>query len=253
MDIDELNTNEQRYDQQIDSKQNKTIAENAISDGILLIDKEQEWTSFDVVAKLRNVLHIKKIGHAGTLDPMATGLLVVLVGRKATRLCEKIMGHEKEYEAVMRLGVVTDTQDIWGNVIGGDPAAAESVTDAAVRDAVNSFTGELDQLPPMYSAIKIKGQKLCDVARRGEEVEREPRRITVARMEILSRAGNDVSLRVRCSSGTYIRTLCHDIGASLGCGACMSSLRRTRIGDYSVSDAHKVSEITDGSYIRSIE
>lgn len=222
-------------------------------DGILLIDKEQEWTSFDVVAKLRNVLHIKKIGHAGTLDPMATGLLIVLVGRKATRMCEEIMGHEKEYEAVMRLGVITDTQDIWGNVAGGDSTAAEEVSDAALESAVSSFIGDISQIPPMYSAIKIKGRKLCDVARRGEEVERETRHIFVRSLEITARNGRDVSLKIRCSSGTYVRTLCHDIGARLGCGACMAALRRTAVGEYSVADAHLVSEIKDGSFIQTIE
>lgn len=230
-----------------------TDVQNAIMDGILLVDKEQEWTSFDVVAKLRNVLHIKKIGHAGTLDPMATGLLIVLVGRKATRLCEEIMGHEKEYEAVMRLGIITDTQDIWGNVIGGDETAADSVTDSALESAVSSFRGDICQIPPMYSAIKIKGRKLCDVARRGEEVERDPRHIFVRRLEITERTGREVKLKIQCSSGTYVRTLCHDIGLVLGCGACMCGLRRTAVGDYCVADAHLVSEIKDGTFIQSIE
>lgn len=230
----------------------KMNCQNAIHDGILLVDKQQEWTSFDVVAKLRNILRIKKIGHAGTLDPMATGLLIVLVGRGATRLCEKIMGHDKEYEVVMRLGIITDTQDIWGNELGGSKNLASEITDEMLRKTVSSFSGEQEQIPPMYSAIKIKGQKLCDVARRGEEVERKPRHITVNKIEITGRNGNDVSLIVNCSAGTYIRTLCHDIGTVLGCGACMSELRRTKIGEYTIQEAHCISEIRDGRYIISI-
>lgn len=230
-----------------------TENENAITDGILLVDKEQDWTSFDVVARLRHVLHIKKIGHAGTLDPMATGLLIVLVGRKATRLCEQIMGHEKEYEAVLRLGTVTDTQDIWGHVTGGSQELAAAVTADRFSAVLKNFTGEIEQIPPMYSAIKIKGQKLCDVARRGEEIDREPRRIRVDSIDLLGREENEYFLRIRCSSGTYVRTLCHDIGAALGCGACMSGLRRTKIGNYSIADAHRVSEIRDGSYLLPVE
>ena len=226
---------------------------NAISDGILLVDKEQEWTSFDVVARLRNVLHIKKIGHAGTLDPMATGLLIVLVGRSATKQCEKIMGHEKEYVATMLLGTVTDTQDIWGNVIGGSEASADLVSDEQLNDALERFRGETDQIPPMYSAIKIKGQKLCDVARRGEEIEREPRHINILSLELLSREGREVHLRIRCSPGTYIRTLCNDIGEVLGCGACMSALRRIRIGNFSIDDSHRISEIKNDEYLIRIE
>lgn len=223
-------------------------SQSAVYDGILLVDKEQDWTSFDVVNKLRNVLHVKKMGHAGTLDPMATGLLVILSG-KATKLSDSVMGHDKEYYATMTLGVSTDTQDIWGNVIGGSPEAAASMTDEQILNAVRSYTGEIDQIPPMYSAIKIKGKKLYELARKGTEVERKPRHIVIHELEMLGRDGNDVRLRIECSSGTYIRTLCHDIGEFLGCGACMSELRRTKIGGYSIENAHRISEIKDGEYL----
>lgn len=223
-------------------------SQSAVYDGIFLVDKEQDWTSFDVVNKLRNVLHVKKMGHAGTLDPMATGLLVILSG-KATKLSDSVMGHDKEYYATMTLGVSTDTQDIWGNVIGGSPEAAASMTDEQILNAVRSYTGEIDQIPPMYSAIKIKGKKLYELARKGTEVERKPRHIVIHELEMLGRDGNDVRLRIECSSGTYIRTLCHDIGEFLGCGACMSELRRTKVGGYSIENAHRISEIKDGEYL----
>ena len=223
-------------------------SQSAVYDGIFLVDKEQDWTSFDVVNKLRNVLHVKKMGHAGTLDPMATGLLVVLSG-KATKLSDSVMGHDKEYYATMTLGTSTDTQDIWGNVIGGSPEAAESVTDEQILNAVRSYTGEINQIPPMYSAVKIKGKKLYELARKGTEVERKPRHIVIHELEMLGRDGNDVRLRIECSSGTYIRTLCHDIGEFLGCGACMSELRRTKVGGYSIENAHRISEIKDGEYL----
>ena len=228
--------------------ENNIVKKSAVHDGILLVDKQQEWTSFDVVAKLRNVLRTKRMGHAGTLDPNATGLLIVLVGR-ATKLSETLTGHDKEYYARLRLGTVTDTQDIWGNVTGGNPEAAETVTNENIRMVLDGFRGETDQIPPMYSAIKIKGERLYNIARRGGEVERKPRHIRVEALELLERDGNELSIRVECSSGTYIRTLCHDIGAALGCGACMTELRRTRIGDYRVEDAHRIEEIKDGEFI----
>ena len=228
---------------------NKINSASAVSDGILLIDKEQEWTSFDVVAKLRNVLHIKKIGHAGTLDPMATGLLIILIGR-ATKLCEQLTGHDKEYIAEMTLGIVTDTQDIWGNVL--ERNSADDLTDCDILKTVNSFKGEITQLPPMYSAIKVKGERLYNIARRGEEVERKPRKVNIFDITVLARDKEKVTMKINCSSGTYIRTLCHDIGIKLGCGACMSSLRRTRIGDFLISDAHKVSDISDYNFVINI-
>ena len=209
--------------------------------GILLLDKSEGWTSQDAVAKLRGILHEKRIGHAGTLDPLATGLLVVLVGR-ATRAASYAEAEEKEYVAALRLGVTTDTQDITGTVL----RTSEQIPgEAGLLAVLPRFTGELEQLPPMYSAIKVKGQKLYDIARRGGSVERTPRRITVHSLEYLGKTGEDFLLRIRCSKGTYIRTLCHDIGEALGCGGCMASLRRTRIGAFSVEDARTISEITE--------
>ena len=218
--------------------------------GFFLIDKEQEWTSSDVVCKLRGVLHEKKIGHAGTLDPMATGLLIVLVG-KGTKSSDEIMGHDKEYVASLRLGLSTDTQDIWGKVISTNDSG--SIGAEKLDEALAHFTGEIQQLPPMYSAVKVKGKKLYEIARRGGEVEREPRTIRVSSIERLGRDGEDWILRINCSSGTYIRTLCNDIGDYLGCGGCMTALRRTKIGNARVEDAHKIGEITDFTYIVPLE
>lgn len=207
--------------------------------GILLIDKPAGWTSHDVVAKLRGLLHERRIGHSGTLDPMATGLLVVFLGR-ATRAVEFAEADEKEYIAGLRLGVSTDTQDITGTVLRETPA---HVDEGELAAALERFTGAIEQLPPMYSAIKVNGQKLCDVARRGGSVERKPRSITIFEMEKLGEWEGDIVLRVRCSKGTYIRTLCHDMGESLGCGGCMSSLRRTKAGAFSLEQAHTLEEV----------
>ena len=206
--------------------------------GLLLIDKEPDWTSHDVVAKLRGTLREKHIGHAGTLDPMATGLLVVLCGR-ATRASEYAEATEKEYVAALRPGIVTDTQDITGTVLSRSAALP---TEAELCAVLPRFTGTISQLPPMYSAIKIGGKKLYEIARRGGEVERQPREITIHSLEYLGRQEEDFLLRVRCSKGTYIRTLCHDIGAALGYGAAMASLRRTACFPFSVDDACKVNE-----------
>ena len=207
--------------------------------GILLIDKPAGWTSSDVVAKLRGVLHERRIGHSGTLDPMATGLLVVFVGR-ATRAVEFAESHEKRYLASLRPGLVTDTQDVTGTPIGGSPRA---LSEAELEEALRRFRGEIDQIPPMYSAIKVKGQKLYEIARRGGEVERKPRRVRIGELRLLGRDGEDVLLDVRCSKGTYIRTLCHDIGQTLGCGACMSALRRLEAGDFSLEDAYTLEAV----------
>lgn len=219
-------------------------------DGFLLIDKEQDWTSFDVVAKLRNVLHEKHIGHAGTLDPGATGLLIVMLG-KGCKQSDYIMHRDKEYIASLRLGISTDTQDIWGNVLHESDASA--VTEKTVKEAIMRFTGDIQQIPPMYSAIKKNGKKLYEIARKGGTVEREPRNIRVESIDILGRDGDDWVLKVRCSSGTYIRTLCNDIGDFIGCGGCMSALRRTRIGGACVEQAHKVSEIKDEGFLLSLD
>lgn len=207
--------------------------------GILLIDKPCGWTSSDVVAKLRGVLREKRVGHSGTLDPMATGLLVVFVGR-ATRAVEFAESHEKRYLARLRLGITTDTQDITGNVI---LSAAANVSREGLEAALNDFRGQISQIPPMYSAIKVKGQKLYEIARRGGEVEREPRNITVSELALTGRDGEDWLLDVTCSKGTYIRTLCNDIGAALGCGGCMSGLRRVRCGEFGLENAYTIEQV----------
>lgn len=207
--------------------------------GIFIIDKPAEWTSHDVVAKLRGLLKEKRVGHGGTLDPMATGVLPVFIGR-ATRAVEFCESFDKEYIAGMRLGVTTDTQDTTGRVLTTAPV---DVTLHDVEKVVSQFLGAQEQLPPMYSAVKIGGQKLYELARRGIETPREPRRITVSTLDVLDMTGGDVLLRVVCSKGTYIRTLCHDIGAVLGCGGAMSSLRRTRAGTFQLKDAVTLTEL----------
>lgn len=210
-------------------------------DGILIIDKPTGWTSMDVCAKLRGILREKRIGHAGTLDPMATGVLPVFVGR-ATKAVQFAENGRKEYRAVLKLGTVTDTQDTTGAVLEAHPV---TVGADEVRAALEHFTGELLQLPPMYSALKVNGQKLYDLARQGKTVERKPRAITVYELELLEQSAPDeFALRVVCSKGTYIRTLCHDLGEYLGCGGCMAALRRTRSGSFSVENARRIGELT---------
>ena len=208
--------------------------------GILLLDKESGWTSQDCVAKLRGVLGERRVGHAGTLDPMATGLLVVLVGR-ATRAAAYAEAGEKEYVASFRPGIVTDTQDITGNLLRRSSVLP---SEEDVRGILPRFTGEIEQLPPMYSAVKVNGRKLYEIARRGGQAERQKRRITIRSIEYLRREGEDHILRVRCSKGTYIRTLCHDMGEALGCGGCMSALRRTAVGPFRVEDAVPIGAVT---------
>ena len=209
--------------------------------GILLVDKPQDWTSHDVVAKLRGVFGERRIGHSGTLDPLATGLLVVFLG-KATKAVEFSEAAEKEYLAHLRLGIETDTQDITGTVL----RTSSEIPDRAVLESVlPQFCGEIRQIPPMYSAIKVNGKKLYDIARRGGEVERQPRVIFIRELSLLGEENGEFVLRVRCSKGTYIRTLCHDIGQTLGCGGVMTALRRTRVGSYDVRDAHTVSALSE--------
>jgi len=207
--------------------------------GIILIDKPQGFTSHDVVAKLRGLLHERRIGHSGTLDPMATGLLVVFVGR-ATRAVEFAENHEKEYIAGLRAGIATDTQDITGLVLRNSDRAVET---PELLTVLPEFTGALNQVPPMYSALKVGGHKLYELARRGVEVERASRPVTIKRLELIGREGDDFILRVVCSKGTYIRTLCSDIGERLGTGAALSSLRRTKAGAFSVEDAHTLDTV----------
>ena len=209
-------------------------------DGFLLVDKPSDWTSMDVCAHLRGVLHEKHIGHTGTLDPNATGLLVVLTG-KGTKAAKTLENDTKEYVARLRTGLRTDTQDIWGTRLAETEA---NISREELEAVLPRFRGEIMQLPPMYSAIKKHGKKLYEIARRGGEVEREPRPVTVFRLELLDRDGNgDWGLSVACSKGTYIRTLCADIGETLGCGGCMSALRRTRCGRFTVDEAHTLEAI----------
>ena len=213
----------------------------SMANGILIVDKPDGWTSQDVAAKLRGVFHEKRVGHGGTLDPMATGVLPIFIGR-ATRGVEFFESAEKEYIAGLRLGTVTNTQDTTGEVLEEKPV---TVTREGVEAALRRFTGELDQLPPMYSAIKINGQKLYELARKGKEVARTPRRITILELELLGGEDSDYTIRVRCSKGTYVRTLCHDIGQALGCGACMSSLRRTKAGMFTLGQAITIEQLLE--------
>lgn len=202
--------------------------------GIIIIDKPAGWTSMDVCAKLRGILHEKRVGHAGTLDPMATGVLPVFVGQ-ATKAVSFAENGRKVYEAVLLLGRVTDTQDTTGETL---EERAVTVTADDVRAALPRFLGEIEQIPPMYSAIKVNGQKLYDLARQGKEVARKPRRITIYDLALTEELGNgQYALRVECSKGTYIRTLCHDLGQTLGCGGCMAALRRTEASGFCIGEA----------------
>ena len=203
-------------------------------DGVIVIRKEKGFTSHDVVAKLRGILHMKKIGHTGTLDPDAEGVLPVALG-KATRLVDMITDKEKTYEAVMRLGVVTDTQDMSGTVLS--QTAELHVTEEELRAVIESFVGDYMQVPPMYSALKVNGKKLYELAREGKTVECKPRPVHFYEIEILEIDLPLVHFRVTCSKGTYIRTLCHDIGEKLGCGAAMETLLRTKVGRFTLDDA----------------
>ncbi len=221
--------------------------------GIVIIDKPQGWTSQDVTARLRRVYGTRRIGHGGTLDPMATGVLPVFVDR-ATRGVEFFEHAEKTYETVLRLGLTTDTEDITGTVLTESPV---SVTREQVEEVLNQFRGEILQIPPMYSALKINGQKLCDLARKGREVERQPRPITIHELTLLGMEEDGIHLRVRCSKGTYIRTLCKDIGQALGCGGCMAALRRVSAGEYTIEEAVPLQELLDsddpGKYLRTVD
>lgn len=201
--------------------------------GIIIVNKPGGFTSFDVVAKLRGILGQKKIGHTGTLDPDAQGVLPVCLGN-ATKVCDMLTDSEKEYEAVLLLGIDTDTQDMTGTVLTQKEV---TVTKEQAETVIRSFQGEQMQVPPMYSALKVNGQKLCDLARAGKVVERVPRPVSVYEIEILTMDLPRVSLRVRCSKGTYIRTLCHDIGEALGCGGCMEQLLRTKAAGFTLEDA----------------
>ena len=221
--------------------------------GIVIVDKPQDWTSQDVPARLRRVFNTRRIGHGGTLDPMATGVLPVFVGR-ATRGVEFFEHAEKTYETVLRLGLTTDTEDITGTVLTRQDV---NVTAQQAERALEAFRGEIFQIPPMYSALKVGGQKLCDLARKGKEVERKPRPITIHELTLLEQGENTLRLRVRCSKGTYIRTLCKDIGEALGCGGCMAELRRVTAGEYTIEEAVPLQELLDTQepekYLRGVD
>ena len=222
--------------------------------GMLTVYKEAGYTSSDAVARLRGILRMRKIGHTGTLDPDAVGVLPMCLGN-ATRICELIADREKEYVAVMRLGVLTDTQDMSGEILKEIPEEdipailLKSPSDQAddsihrIRQAAASFTGDIDQIPPMYSAIKVNGKRLYDMARKGITVERKPRRITIYALDIEKVELPLVTMRVRCSKGTYIRTLCEDLGNALGTGAAMQSLIRTRVGQFTLEEARTLDEL----------
>ena len=210
-----------------------------MANGIIIVDKPAGWTSQDVTAKLRGVFHTRRVGHGGTLDPMATGVLPVFVGR-ATRAASFCESAEKEYIAQLRLGLVTNTQDTSGEIVSESPV---HVTKDDLLAILPRFSGRISQIPPMYSAVKIGGKKLYELARKGQEIERAPREITIHELELLGSGGSDHTLRVRCSKGTYIRTLCHDIGQMLGCGGCMAGLRRTRAGNFTLAQSMPLDEI----------
>ena len=207
--------------------------------GVINIYKEAGYTSHDVVAKLRGILKPKKIGHTGTLDPQAQGVLPVCLG-KGTKLCDLLADHDKEYEAVLRLGITTDTQDMEGNVL---QESSVQVSEEEVRTCILSFQGEQMQVPPMYSALKVNGKKLYEVAREGKVVERKAKPVTFHKIDVLWMELPKVKIRVQCSKGTYIRTLCNDIGEKLGCGGCMEELLRTRVERFALEDAVKLDEV----------
>ena len=221
--------------------------------GIVIIDKPQGWTSQDVTARLRRVFGTRRIGHGGTLDPMATGVLPVFVDR-ATRGVEFFEHAEKTYETVLRLGLTTDTEDISGTVLRSQDAF---VTAQQLESVLEQFRGEILQVPPMYSALKVGGQKLVDLARKGRTVERQPRPITIHELTLLGMEAEGFRLRVRCSKGTYIRTLCKDIGEALGCGGCMAALRRVQAGEYTIGEAVPLQTLLEsenpGQYLRPVD
>ena len=216
--------------------------------GVIIVNKEAGFTSHDVVAKLRGILKQKKIGHTGTLDPDAIGVLPVCLGH-ATKLCDMLTDKDKTYEAVMLLGRVTDTQDTSGKTIAESDVKtlmeSGKLTNEKIIEAIQSFIGEYHQIPPMYSALKVNGKKLYELAREGIEVERKARQVFINSIEDISIDFQRVTMTVSCSKGTYIRTLCHDIGEKLGCGACMDKLKRTRVSTFTIENALKLNEIND--------
>ena len=221
--------------------------------GIVIIDKPQGWTSQDVTARLRRVFNTRRIGHGGTLDPLATGVLPVFVDR-ATRGVEFFEHAEKTYETVLQLGITTDTEDITGTVLTEQDAF---VTGEMLEEVLQKFRGDIMQVPPMYSALKVNGQKLYELARKGREGERQPRPVTIHELTLLGMEAEGIRLRVRCSKGTYIRTLCKVIGAALGCGGCMKELRRVQAGEYTIAVAVPLETLlaseNPGAYLRPVD
>jgi tRNA pseudouridine55 synthase len=212
-----------------------------MTDGIINIYKEADYTSHDVIARMRGILKTRKLGHTGTLDPDAVGVLPVCVGR-ATKACDMLTDRSKVYEAVLRLGVTTDTEDMSGTVLSEHPV---DVTEEQIIEAVNHFKGDYDQIPPMYSAIKVEGRKLYELAREGIVIERKPRPVTIYELDILKIELPLIHLRISCSKGTYIRSLCRDIGERLGCGGAMEHLTRTRVGEFVIENAITLSQLEE--------
>ncbi len=207
--------------------------------GIINVYKEAGYTSFDVVAKLRGILHVKKIGHTGTLDPDATGVLPICIG-KATKVCDLLTNKDKSYTTTLLIGKSTDTYDISGTVTNESEV---NVTENEVINAINSFLGEIEQIPPMYSAIKVNGKKLYELARQGKVIDRQARKVTIYNIEVIDISLPRIIMRIDCSKGTYIRSLCNDIGEKLGCFGCMESLVRNKVGDFDIENAIKIEEI----------
>jgi len=220
------------------------------TDGVMIVDKPAGWTSHDVVNFIRKRFGAKKVGHAGTLDPLATGVLVILMG-KAVKLSAEISGQEKEYQAKLTLGKATDTQDSSGKIIS--EKQWDGLTADSVRSAFAGFLGEIEQVPPMVSAIQLNGKRLYELARQGKEVERKPRKIEIKKIDIMDISLPNVSFSVTCSKGTYIRTLCHDIGEVLGCGGHLSGLRRTRSGNFSIDAAVTIEQLRDKQCVVSLQ
>ena len=221
-----------------------------LPDGFLLVDKPAGITSFRVVDRLKKRLRIRKVGHGGSLDPMATGLLILLINR-GTKLASGLLGGDKEYEATVLLGTETDSQDITGQVVRVDDNVEFSREE--IEAALDTFRGEIRQIPPMVSALKYRGERLYKIARRGEVVKREARKVIISSLTLGEVSGRSFRIQVRSSKGTYIRTLSHDIGLLLGCGGCLSDLRRTRVGQYNIKDAFLLDELLQGSRDRLAE
>ena len=213
-----------------------------MTDGLVVVDKPSDWTSHDVVARIRRLAGTRRVGHAGTLDPMATGVLVIGIDR-GTRLLGHLALADKDYDATMRLGVTTTTEDAQGDVVQEHDASG--VTDEALADALASLVGDIDQVPSAVSALKVDGERAYKRVRRGEDVQLAPRRVHVARFDIVERRGSEVDVRITCSTGTYVRALARDVGSKLGVGAHLTALRRTRVGGFDIADARTLERLAD--------